>query len=71
MNRTVAGWKTWWTVPMPNIGLFFCKGNERTVRMFNEAWEAYKVCDYAMHYVIVHPISTACILSTRLVDYYL
>jgi len=43
MNRTVVGWKNWWIVPMPNIGLFLCKGNKRTVAMFERAWRAYNV----------------------------
>ena len=42
MNRTVAGWKQWWTEPMPNIGLFMIKGNERSVAMFDYAWMDYQ-----------------------------
>eukprot|EP01035_Chromulina_nebulosa_P019036 gene19036-24856_t len=42
MNRTVEGWRTWYTVPLPNIGLFLCRGNTKTVRMFNRAWKDYK-----------------------------
>lgn len=41
MNRTRAGWRTWYTVPLPNIGLFYCRGNERTVKVFERAWEDY------------------------------
>jgi hypothetical protein len=25
MNRTKAGWKSWFTEPLPNIGLFLCR----------------------------------------------
>lgn len=28
--------------PLPNIGLFFCKGNKKTVRMFTQAWQEYR-----------------------------
>lgn len=41
MNRSKAGWKTWYTEPLPNIGLFLCRGNEKTVRMFSIAWMKY------------------------------
>ena len=41
MNRTVVGWKQWWTEPMPNIGLFLVKGNDRSVAMFAHAWDDY------------------------------
>ena len=30
MNRTKAGWKTWFTEQLPNIGLFMCKGTSTT-----------------------------------------
>lgn len=30
MNRTTAGWRTWFTQPLPNIGLFLCRGNNKT-----------------------------------------
>ena len=30
MNRTKAGWKTWFTEQLPNIGLFMCKGTPTT-----------------------------------------
>lgn len=43
MNRTVEGWRTWYTAPMPNIGLFLCRGNPRTVRVFEIAWREYSV----------------------------
>ena len=26
MNRSRAGWKTWYTDPLPNIGMFLCRG---------------------------------------------
>ena len=47
MNRTREGWRTWYTQPMPNIGMFLCRGNAKTVRMFQLAWEGYQVpsCD--------------------------
>ena len=41
MNRTRAGWKQWWTEPMPNIGLFLVKGNKRSCKMFARAWHDY------------------------------
>jgi hypothetical protein len=41
MNRSVAGWKTWHTEPLPNIGMFLCRGNNRTTKMFALAWEKY------------------------------
>eukprot|EP01035_Chromulina_nebulosa_P021819 gene21819-28237_t len=42
MNRSRAGWKTWNTEPLPNIGLFLCRGNYRTRRMFDLAWDKYQ-----------------------------
>jgi hypothetical protein len=42
MNRTKAGWKTWFTEQLPNIGLFLCRGTPATVKVFSIAWEAYK-----------------------------
>ena len=44
MNRTV--WeqqhrKEWFTEPLPNIGLFLCRGNNRTARVFEHAWKKY------------------------------
>jgi len=34
MDRSVKGWRTWYTNKIPNIGLFLCRGNDRTVSMF-------------------------------------
>jgi hypothetical protein len=45
MNRTKAGWKTWFTEPLPNIGLFLCRGNNRTARVFEIAWLKYLQMD--------------------------
>lgn len=42
MNRTLEGWKTWYTVPLPNIGIFYIRGNERNVRVFEIAWQRYQ-----------------------------
>lgn len=44
MNRTLAGWRTWYTRPLPNLGLFLSKGNERVSKMFTRAWARYQVC---------------------------
>ena len=41
MNRTKIGWKTWYTEPLPNIGLFLVRGNRRTASIFNRAWDQY------------------------------
>lgn len=41
MNRTKIGWKTWFTEPLPNIGLFLARGNDRTASIFHRAWETY------------------------------
>lgn len=41
MNRTVAGWRTWYTQRMPNIGLMLVRGNSKTVRMFQRAYTDY------------------------------
>ena len=41
MNRTVQGWRTWWTEPMPNIGLMLVRGNKKTAKMFEQAWRMY------------------------------
>jgi len=41
MNRTKAGWKTWYTEPLPNIGLFLCRGNNRTAKVFELALQSY------------------------------
>ncbi len=43
MNRTTAGWRTWYTEPLPNIGVFFVRGNSKTVKMFDIAWKDYLV----------------------------
>eukprot|EP01038_Epipyxis_sp_PR26KG_P005872 gene5872-8097_t len=42
MNRTLVGWRTWYTVPMPNIGIFYCKGNFKAASMFDIAWKDYQ-----------------------------
>eukprot|EP01032_Pedospumella_encystans_P024341 gene24341-27535_t len=42
MNRTVVGWRTWYTEPMPNIGIMLCRGNDKTAKMFDIAWKDYK-----------------------------
>jgi hypothetical protein len=44
MNRTqylLNKEKTWFTEPLPNIGLFLCRGNNRTARVFELAWNKY------------------------------
>jgi hypothetical protein len=41
MNRTKIGWKTWFTEPLPNIGLFLVRGNKRTASIFHRAWSQY------------------------------
>lgn len=41
MNRTKAGWGQYFTEPLPNIGLFLCRGNNRTARVFELAWNKY------------------------------
>jgi hypothetical protein len=45
MNRTKAGWKSWFTEPLPNIGLFLCRGNNRTAKVFDIAWQKYLLMD--------------------------
>jgi hypothetical protein len=42
MNRTVAGWRTWYTKPVVNIGLFVFKGNYKVEFMFKRAWRIYQ-----------------------------
>ena len=42
MNRSVVGWKQWFTEPLPNIGLFLCRGNNKTKRVFDHAWRKYE-----------------------------
>jgi hypothetical protein len=57
MNRTVEGWRTWYTQPMPNIGMFLCRGNAKTVHMFQLAWEGYQViqpCIYTYMHIYIH-----------------
>ena len=44
MDRTPAKWKTWYVEALANIGLFYCRGNSRTVEMFKHAWKDYMVC---------------------------
>ena len=41
MDRSEKGWRTWFTVPLPNIGIFLCKGNVKTTIMFDIAWKDY------------------------------
>lgn len=41
MNRSLAGWRTWYTVPLPNIGLMLTRGNVKTSKMFDYAWKDY------------------------------
>jgi hypothetical protein len=43
MDRSEALWKTWYTQPLPNIGLMLCRGNKKTVKMFELAWKDYQV----------------------------
>lgn len=43
MNRTREGWRTWFTTPLPNIGIMYVKGNKKTVDMFDYAWKDYQV----------------------------
>eukprot|EP00981_Chlorochromonas_danica_P013934 scaffold7111_cov187-Ochromonas_danica.AAC.6 len=43
MNRSRAGWRTWYTVPLPNIGIFYVRGNKKTVKVFNRAWKEYQM----------------------------
>jgi len=42
MDRSVEKWKTWYVQPIVNIGVFLCRGNARTTRMFEMAWNEYK-----------------------------
>jgi hypothetical protein len=48
MDRSVEKWKTWYMKPMPNIGLFLCRGNERTMNMFEIAWADYQTMNPAI-----------------------
>jgi hypothetical protein len=43
MNRSLEGWKTWYTEPLTNIGVFFVRGNKKTVKLFDSAWKDYLV----------------------------
>ncbi len=45
MNRSTVGWKQWFTEPLPNIGLFLCRGNNKTRRVFDHAWYKYERMD--------------------------
>lgn len=45
MNRSKAGWRQWHTEPLPNIGLFLLRGNHRTARAMEIAWEKYAAMD--------------------------
>jgi hypothetical protein len=45
MNRTKAGWKSWFTEPLPNIGLFLCRGNSKVAQVFDIAWKKYQKMD--------------------------
>jgi len=46
MNRSKAGWGTWHTEPLPNIGMFLCRGNNRTAKVFELALKCYlKITD--------------------------
>jgi hypothetical protein len=42
MNRSKAGWGTWHTEPLPNIGMFLVRGNNRTARVFELALDCYR-----------------------------
>ena len=33
--------KVWFTEPLPNIGMFLCRGNNRTARVFELTWNKY------------------------------
>eukprot|EP00605_Chrysophyceae_sp_TOSAG23-4_P002246 GSChrysophyteH1.ASY1.ANO1.2490.1 assembled CDS len=41
MNRSEAGWKQWWTEPMPNIGVLLLKSTPAVISMFQTAWRDY------------------------------
>jgi hypothetical protein len=45
MNRSRAGWRSWFTEPLPNIGLFLARGNARTQLVFDIAWDKYRGMD--------------------------
>ena len=42
MNRSKAGWKQWFTEPLPNIGMFLVRGNNKTHAVFSHAWRKYQ-----------------------------
>jgi len=42
MNRSRAGWKHWFTEPLPNIGMFLVRGNNKTHAVFAHAWKKYQ-----------------------------
>lgn len=52
MNRTTAGWKTWYTEPLPNIGMFLCRGNNKTAKVFELALQSYLTLKDAEVYFI-------------------
>ena len=43
--------KVWNTDMLPNIGLFLCRGNEKTARVFEQAWKSYKVIINSMNQI--------------------
>jgi hypothetical protein len=43
MNRTKAGWKTWFTEALPNIGMYLARGNNKTAKVFEIAWAKYQL----------------------------
>jgi hypothetical protein len=45
MNRSRAGWRSWFTEPLPNIGLFLARGNTRSQLIFDIAWDKYRGMD--------------------------
>lgn len=53
MNRTVAGWRTWFIVKMPNIGVMLCRGNDRVRSTFEAAWVDYQVSAAAYAQLLV------------------
>jgi hypothetical protein len=54
MNRTKAGWGQYFTEPLPNIGLFLCRGNNRTARVFELAWNKYLGMLLVLLYLSAH-----------------
>lgn len=53
MNRSLEGWKTWYTEPLTNIGVFFVRGNQKTVKMFDMAWKDYMASVMYPFYMVV------------------